>query len=112
MTGTKKEVEKVPKKKVPRTEKRENGYYLLILYHGLIFYERVPIRRLPGLIWDAEAPFSEASMGKSGAFKLMLIKFIFQSIIIILNISWSCFLSVSLYLFCQYFSPLVKLIKI
>ena len=71
-------MEKVPKKKVPRTEKRENGYYLLILYHGLIFYERVPIRRLPGLIWDAEAPFSEASMGKSGAFKLMLIKFIFQ----------------------------------
>ena len=70
MSGTKKEVEKVPKKKVPRTEKRENGYYLLILYHGLIFYERVPIRRLPGLIWDAEAPFSEASMGKSGAFNV------------------------------------------
>ena len=25
---------------------------------------------LPGLIWDPEAPFSEASMGKSGAFNV------------------------------------------
>ena len=48
MTGTKKEVEKVPKKKVPRTEKGKTvnlfRSFIMIL---LISYEKIPIKRDP-----------------------------------------------------------------